>query len=104
MSRNFQFPVPETQYQEKLKPLLIPADLDVPEALADRIPQRKLREIRGVFLLRFYPKLPPQIGDTLTRNGHRWAIVGREFRELQVHRSTRVDSMPVLITEYLGEV
>jgi hypothetical protein len=102
--RDFYFPEAETPYQEKLKPLLIPVALSIPEALADRIPRRQLRELQGVFLLRFYPKLPPQIGDTLTRNGHRWAIVGREFRELQVHRSTRVDSMPVLITEYLGEV
>jgi hypothetical protein len=102
--RNFHFPEPETPYQERVKPFLIPVALSIPESIADRIPQRELREIRGTFLLRFYPKLPPQIGDVLTRNGHRWLIVGREFPDLQVHRSRRPDSMPVLITEYLGEV
>lgn len=104
MSRNFYGDLNNTKYQEKLQPLLIPIALTVPESIADRLPKKELRNIRGTFLFRFFPKLPPQIGDTLTRNGHRWLIVGREFPNLQVKNSPNVDQIPIIATEYLGEV
>lgn len=104
MSREFYGDLAKTTYQEKLTPLLIPIALSVPDTIADRMTKRELRNIRGVFLFRFFPKMPPQIGDTLTRNGHRWLIVGREFPDLQVNYSPKKDQIPTIATEYLGEV
>jgi hypothetical protein len=93
---------PET-YQEKVKPLLIPVKLSIPDEVADRMPKRKLRDIRGVFWLRFYPKLPPSIGHSIEFRGHRWRIAGITH-PVQIKNSPAIDFFPQFETEYLGVI
>ena len=104
--RSFTSPsnFPTETHSESLEPIVIPIALTVPDRVAETMPNRELNLIRGTFLIRFYPKLPPSIGDTLTRNGHRWKIVGREFPELQVKGSPKADRIPTIVVEYVGEV
>lgn len=104
--RSFSLPsdLPTETHSENLKPIVIPIALTVPDRIAETMPKQKLNLIRGAFLFRFYPNLAPSIGDTFTRNGHRWKIVGREFPELQVKGSPKTDRIPTILTEYIGEV
>lgn len=100
--RNFYGDLADEHYTHKADPLVFPVSLDVPESVVETMPRRELRLIRGTFHFRFYPRLPPQTGDILTRNGHMWRIIGRSFPDLQVRCSPKNDSIPIIHTQYIG--
>jgi hypothetical protein len=102
--RNYYGDLTAELYTHKVPPLVFPVALDIPEAVAETMPRRELRLIRGTFHFRFYPHLPPQIGDTITRNGHQWKITGREHPDLQVRCSPKNDHIPIIHTQYLGKI
>jgi hypothetical protein len=103
MSRNFYGDLEQEKYSQRLNPLRMPIDLTVPETIAETMPRSQLRLIRGKFLLRFFPLLPPAIGHTIRYKGHRWLIVAIEH-PVQISNSPNHDQFPIVETEYLGAV
>ena len=87
----------------RIKAVLIPISVlfKFPEAVRESVPMKTIKAIEGVRILRFYTAPVP--GDVIQFRGHLFSVIGRHH-ECQVRGSSRKDQMPIVITQYMGEM
>jgi hypothetical protein len=91
-----------TTIKIKAKLTPFPVSLELPDTVKEGLPRSLTKEVEGVRVMRFYT--PPIAGDTIEFKGFMFKILARHHGGLRVHGSAGKDTMPIVITEYIGAI
>ncbi len=83
------------------KAIFIPCEFCLPDEVKEAMPLLEVKLTEGNKVLRLYT--PPQRGDIIIWKGHEWEVIGyRHYPQKKGSKSS--DTLPNLITEYIGAV